>query len=155
MDVQITRDFYLKLLCFYEHLYEGNSISLLPRIDKHARCLVNGLTLSSDLNGSDCSSVVKAFFAILDSEPYPYFGIVRFFFKSSIIITDNDYTKSHDLAYVQWFKFYNGSPDPLFQVSDEFYGGDEILSPRRFVSRCVLFKPYSNSPYKFVVELPV
>ena len=62
---------YLKLLCFYEHLYEGSSISLLPRIDKHARCLVNGLTLSSDLNGADRSNVVKAYFAIIDSEPYP------------------------------------------------------------------------------------
>ena len=105
LDVQITRDFYLKLLYFYEHLYEESSISLLPRIDKHARCLVNGLTLSSDLNGSDRSSIVKAYFAIIDSEPYPYFGIVRFFFKSSVIITDNvsssDHTKSHDLAYVQ------------------------------------------------------
>ena len=46
---------------------------------------------------------------------------------------------------------------PFFQVSDAFYEGDEILSPRRFVSRirCVLLKLYSNSPYKFVVELPV
>lgn len=158
-DVQITRDFYLKLLHFYENLYEGCSIALLPRIDKHARCSVNGLTLSSDLHGSDRSSIVKAFFAVIDSEPCPYFGIVRFFFKSTIIITDHvnhsDHTKSHDLAYVQWFKFYCDFPDPLFQVRDEFYEGDEILSPRRFVSRCALLKAYSNNPYQLVVELPV
>ena len=59
-DVQVTKDFYLKLLCFYEHLYEGSSITY---IDKHARCLVNGLSLTSDLHASDCSSIVKAFFA--------------------------------------------------------------------------------------------
>ena len=75
-------DFYLKLPYFYEHLYEASSISLLPCIDRHACCLVNRLTLTSDLNGLDCSSIVKALFAIIDLKPYPYFGIVRFFFKS-------------------------------------------------------------------------
>ena len=49
-------------------------------MDKHARCLVNGLSLTSDLHGSDRSSIVKAYFAVVNSdEPYPYFGIVRFF----------------------------------------------------------------------------
>ncbi|XP_065894304.1 uncharacterized protein [Dysidea avara] len=160
LDLQVTKDFYLKLLCFYEHLYEGNSITVIPRIDKHARCSVNGLSLTSDLHSSDRSSRVKAYFAVVDSEPgYPYFGIVRFFFKSLVIIKGNSFnptetTKSHDLAYVQWFQFYNGSDDPFFQITDEFYDGDEIISPRRLVSRCVLLKAYSNSPYKFVVEFP-
>ena len=42
---------------------------------------MNRLTLSSDLNGLDCSSIVKVLFAIIDLEPYPYFGIVKFFLK--------------------------------------------------------------------------
>ena len=33
LNVQITRDFYLKLPYFYEHLYEVSSISLLPCIE--------------------------------------------------------------------------------------------------------------------------
>ena len=53
---------------------------VLPRIDKHARCLVNGLSLTSDLHGSHRSNIVKTYFAIVDSdEPYPYFEVVRFF----------------------------------------------------------------------------
>ena len=40
-------------------------------------------------------------------------------------------------------------------VTDDFYEGDEIVCPRRFVSRCAVLKPYSNSPFKFIVELPV
>ena len=159
LGVQVSKDFYLKLLSFYEHLYERSSITVLPRIDKHARCLVNGLSLTSDLHASDRSSIVKAYFAVIDSEPYPYFGIVRFFFKSSVMIKgDNSSTeiiKSYDLAYVQWFQFYNDSEDPFFLITDDFYTGDEIISPRRFISRCILLKPYANSPYKFVVELPV
>ena len=114
-NLQITRDFYPKLLYFYEHLYKESSVSLLPRINKHVRCLVNGLTLSSDLNGSNCSSIVKDYWL----GPLSLFWIVRFFFISSVIITDNvsssDHTKSDALAYVQCFKFYNGSPDPLFK----------------------------------------
>ena len=64
-------------------------------------------------------------------------------------------TKSRDLAYVQWFRFYDDSQDPLFQITDNFYEGDEIVCPRRFVSRCAVLKAYSNSPFKFIVELPV
>jgi len=125
LGVQVTKDFYLKLLSFYEHLYEGSSITILPRIDKHARCLVNGLSLTSDLHVSDRSSIVKAYFAVIDSEPYPYFGIVRFFFKSLVMIKgDNSSTeiiKSHDLAYVQWLQFYNGSEDPFFLITDDLW----------------------------------
>ena len=121
IDVQITKDFYLKLQHFYQQLYENDSVTVLPRIDKHARCLVNGLSLISDLHGSDRSSIFKAYFAIIDSdEPYPYFGIVQFFFKSLVLIKgaadSTEETKSHDLAYVQWFRFYSDSQDPLFQI---------------------------------------
>ena len=84
---------------------------------------------------------------------------MRFFFKSLVLIKGNadstKKTKSHDLAYVQWFRFYDDSQDPLFQITDDFYEGDEIVSPCRFVSRCVVLKAYSNSPFKFIVELPV
>ena len=120
----------------------------------NAHCLVNGLSLISDLHGSDRS---KAYFAIIDSdEPYPCFGILRFFFKSLVLIKgaadSTEETKSHDLAYVQWF---SDSQDPLFQITDDFYEGDEIVCPRRIVSRCAVLKSYSNSPFKFIVELPL
>ena len=73
---------------------------VLPRIDKHARCLVNGLSLTSDLHGSHCT------FAIVDSdEPYPYFEVVQFFFKSLVLIkgaaNSTEEAKSHNLAFVQ------------------------------------------------------
>ena len=120
---------------------------------------MNGLLLTSDLYGSDHSSITKAYFAVVDSEPCPYFGTVRFFFKSSVMIKgDNVHStetmKSHDLAYVQWFQFYNSSQEPFFCITDNFYEDDEIISPRQFLSRCVLLKAYSNSTYKFVVGLP-
>ena len=82
-----------------------------------------------------------------------------FFFTSVILIKDREVekVKSHDLAYVQWFKFHNPAQDPLselFQVTNDFYEGDEIISPRHFVSRCALLKPFRNSRYHFVVDLP-
>ena len=55
---------------------------------------------------------------------------------------------------------YNGLSSTMdhqipFQVTDEFYEGNEMLSSQRFVFTRVLIKPYSNTLYKFVVELPV
>ena len=65
-DDQITKDFYVKLYHFYQQLYEGDSVTVLPQINKHACCLVNGLSLTCDLHGSDRSTIVEAYFAVLN-----------------------------------------------------------------------------------------
>ena len=160
LEVQVNKEFHLRLHFFFRQLYEDALVTVSPRINKYARCSVNGLSLTSDLHGSDRSSIVKAYFAIDDmNEADPYFGVVHFFFTSVILIRDREVekVKSHDLAYVQWFKFHNPAQDPLselFQVTNDFYEGDEIISPRHFVSRCALLKPFRNSRYHFVVDLP-
>ena len=87
-------------------------------------------------------NIIKAYFAVFDSEPYPYYGIVRFFFKSSVMIKgDNVHStetiKSHGLTYVQWLQFYNDSQQPFVCVTDNYYEGDEIISLRQFLSRCI------------------
>ena len=89
LDLQITRDFYPKLLYFYERLYEESSVSLLPRIDKHVRCLVNGLTLSSDLNGSNCSSIVNPLRTVVT---YMRQGNIYFTMRKQIIVTSPAFT---------------------------------------------------------------
>ena len=83
---------------------------------------MNSLSLTSDLHVSDRSRIVEAYFTAVDSEPYRYFGILRFFFKSLVMITGDSVTetvKSHYLAYVQWFQCYSSSEEPFFQITDQ------------------------------------
>ena len=69
----------------------------------------------------------------------------------------NSETKTCSFAYVFWFKFCTPSKESmsqLYMVKKTFYSGDRIVSPHRFLSRCVLLAPCKSESYYFVCELP-
>ena len=139
---------------FFEDLYETNLDYILPRIDKFGRCEVNGMKFSSEFNSTDRANIVKAMYVDSSGELTPYFGIIKFFFKTSIVVDGK--SLSHELAYVTWLKFRFSGQDPvsnLYGVSKDTYRKDKIISPRRFVSRCVLFSPNTRAPLYLVSEL--
>ena len=64
--------------------------------------------------------------------------------------------KQHTLAYVSWLKFRSPDKDrvsKLYMVKKQFYVSDSFVSPRRFLTRCVLVSPNKRGDY-FVCELP-
>ena len=139
---------------FFEDLYGQDLEYINPRIDKYGRCEVNGQKFSSDLNSTDRGSIVKVMFADSDDELCPYFGIVRFYFISTILVNNQPIT--HHLTYVTWLKFKYSTPDTLnhlYKVCKDFYCKDRIISPRRFLCRCVLISTKPAAPYYFVSEL--
>ena len=107
--------------------------------------------------------MVKSMFVLSGTdEIHPYFGIIRFFFR--IIIKHKDTTKQ-DLppkmclktwAYVTWMTFKTPEKDPqsgLYMVNKSFYQRDIIISPRRFMNRCILIPSDKGTTYT-VAELP-
>ena len=80
-----------------------------PRINKYARCSVNGQILSSNFNSTDRGSIVKALFVLTDQSLHPYLGIVNFFFDVDAIIDSE--TRTCSFAYVCWFKFCTPSKE--------------------------------------------
>ena len=97
---------------------------------------------------------MKAMFVDGNNDLAPYFGIVRFYF--TVTIVTNAERKSHQLAYVTWLKFRSLIPErmsKLFRVTSQEYQGDRIISPRRFICRCVLVSPKPTVPLYFVSEL--
>ena len=92
-------------------------------------------------------------FADTDDELSPYFGIVRFYFTAIALVNQEPIT--HHLTYVTWLKFRNTSPDPLchlYGVSKEVYQKDRIISPRRFLCRCVMVRINPAVPFFLVSE---
>ena len=146
-----------------EHL--RSTVSALPLIDKFARCFVNGQTFSSENNSTDRGSVVKSMFALKESNDiHSYFGVVRFYFKVYFTLQCNingiNQTGMEDkvFAYVTWLTFRSPSKDKtsgLFMVNNTFYERDRILSPRRFVNRCILAPVAWKTSSFYVCELPL
>ena len=139
---------------FFEDLYGNGLDYLVPRIDKYGRCEVNGQSFSSDFNSTDRGSIVKVMFVDGDDELTPYFGIVRYYFTATTMLNHESFT--HQLAYVTWLKFRHSSPEPLsklYGVTKDLYRKDRILSPRRFLRRCVLVSPNHAVPFSLVAEL--
>ena len=61
-------------------------------------------------------------------------------------------------AYVTWLVFRSPSKDKtsgLFMVNNTFYERDRILSPRRFVNRCILAPVAGKTSSFYVCELPL
>ena len=87
-----------------------------------------------------------------------YFEITRSFFR--IIIKHKDSAKQ-DLplktwAYVTCMTFKTPEKDPhsgLYMVNKSFYQRDKIISPRRFMNRCILIPSDKGTTYT-VAELP-
>ena len=154
-NVRIKAAFLGELLTFFDGLYGNKCEYVQPRITKYGRCTVNGQTFSSDFNSTDRGSIVKAMFVEDNNELAPYFGIVRFYFTINTVIEQQH--KSHHLAYVSWLKFRSHSPEQLsnlYRVTNQTYKSDRIISPRRFLCRCVLVSPRQTIPQYLVSELP-
>ena len=152
LNVLMDREFLQAIKDALEALYGDCVQYVSPRINKYARYSVNGQVFSSNFNSTDRGSIVKA---LTDQSLHPYFGIVNFFFDVDAIIDSE--TRTCSFAYVFWFKFCTPSKESisqLYMVKKTFYSGDHIVSPRRFLSRCVLLAPCKNENYYFVCELP-
>ena len=139
---------------FLDDLYGSSLEYIAPRIDKFARCEVNGQSFSSTFNSTDRGTVVKVMFVDEDGELAPYFGIVRFYFNVRTVL--NCESSTHQLAYVTWLKFrYNGPEklSKLYCVTKDLYRKDRIVSPRRFLRRCVLVSTDPATSVSLVSEL--
>lgn len=154
LNVRVTPAFLGELRTFFNKLYGNECEYVQPRIGKYGRCIVNGQKFSSDFNSTDRGSIVKAMFVDGNNELAPYFGIVRFYFTVTTVI--NAERRTHQLAYVTWLKFRSLNPErlsKLFRVTNQEYQGDRIISPRRFICRCVLVSTKPTVPLYFVSEL--
>ena len=79
--IKMSEDFYVELNEFCANVYDYE-VCLSEFIDKFSRCIVNGVTYSSDYNSSDRGSIVKAMFVLTGTqELHSYYGIIRFFFR--------------------------------------------------------------------------
>ena len=143
-----------ELSSFFEALYGTDFEYLRPRITKYGRCSVNGQTFSSDFNSTDRGSVVKAMFVDNANELCPYFGIMRYYFTATAVVCNEP--KLHYLSYVTWLKLRSDNPEPLSKLyitSTDYYRDDRIISPRRFLCRCVLIPTRENGSSHFVSDL--
>ena len=97
---------------------------------------------------------MKAMFVYDRNELVPFFGVVRFYFTVATVTLQQ--RKIHHLAYVTWLKLKSWNPEPtsrLYEVTKELYSHDRILSPRRFLCRCVLVTTKQGGTYILVSEL--
>ena len=155
-NLKIEPSLLIELRRFFEDLYGSHLDYIQPRLHKYGRCSVNGQNFSSDFNSSDRSSVVKAVFVDDENVLAPYFGVVRYFFTTTVVVDAQ--AKLHYLSYVTWLKFKSETADPLskkFMITKNLYQRDRIISPRRFLCRCVLAATKANEPFYFVSELPM
>ena len=154
-NVRMQLEFYGELKKFMENLYGNDLQYIKPRMNKYGRCHVNGQDFSSHFNSTDRGSIVKAIFVLDEHELAPYYGIVKFYFTVTAVVRGEP--KLHYLSYVTWLKFKTSRPEEmskLYMVSKDCYRSDRILSPRRFICRCVLVSPRANEAFYFVSELP-
>lgn len=152
-NIKINQQFLLEVRKFFLGLYGEELDYVPPRIDKYGRCFVNGQKFSSDFNSTDRGIVVKSMFVDRYDDLKPYYGVVRFYFTMTVVIKKKP--KLHHLSYVTWLKFHSQSPEPhskLHLVTGNFYESDRIISPRRYLCRCVL-APHKSSSF-LVSELP-
>ena len=153
-NVKIQQSFHQELTDFFEDLYGDKLEYMRPRINMYGRCIVNGQRFSSEFNATDRGNIVKAMFVDESNELAPFFGRVKFFFTATVIVEREP--KSHYLAHVTWLKFKSDHPNiasKLYEVKNQYYARDRVISPRRFVCRCVLLAPKQNVPYFTVSEL--
>ena len=154
LNVQVKPPFSYELHTFFTGLYGSRLEYIKPRVNKYGRCAVNGMKFSSDFNSTDRGSIVKAMFVDTDNSLAPYFGVVKFYFTATVVVQQKPIT--HELAYVKWLKFRYSKPDPLsklYELTTDTYVQDRILSPRRFLCRCVLVSTRRDSSFFLVSEV--
>ena len=152
--VKVSPSLLDELKCFFKELYGTEFQYVKPRIDKYGRCRVNGQNFSSDFNSTDRGSLVKTLYVMDNNDLEPYFGIVKFYFTVNVVVKNERIT--HPLAYVTWLKLKTSKPDPLAKLysvtTKQTYKRDRLLSPRRFLCRCVLVTPDATKPHLSLVS---
>ena len=87
LNVRMESTFLSQLQDFLQSLHGPVLKFVSPRINKFARCQVNGQIFSSDYNYTDRGSTVKALFVLTgDNSLCPFFGIVRFFVEVDVLL---------------------------------------------------------------------
>ena len=152
-SVYIESDLHQLVSKHLENIYGNNLIYVSTTINKHGRCNVNGMMISSDLSRTDRSSIVECIFASEDDSPMNYFGRVRFLMEVNDIIQEQgeEILRTLPLCYVDWYKPKHPYRDPLggsFMVN--FYNSDHIISPRRIISHCTLISPTATNSVYFI-----
>lgn len=153
-NVRTQASFLSELKEFFQGLYGSSFEFVRPRINKYGRCSVNGQNFSSDFNSTDRSSIVKVMFVEDSNQLAPYFGRVKFYFTVTAVVDQQP--KTHHLSYVNWMKFKADSVEKmskLYMVTKNYYQKDRIISPRRYMCRCVLAGTRVNPSFQFVSEL--
>ena len=133
--IKMSEDFYVELkefcasVCDYEVYYS-------EYIDMFARCIVNGVTYSSDYNSLNRGSIVKAMFVLTGrQELHPYYGIIRFFFRITIKHKQHELPMEFIfLAYVTWMNFKSPERDELSGLLRLFIIVTELLVPDDFLA---------------------
>lgn len=146
--ILMNGDMYALLKQHFKDIYQDDPKFVSARITKWARCRVNGTCFSSDLNRTDRSATVTAYWAINEAPGIcKYYGRVRFFFDVDVIAPDGS-QKVHKMAYVDWAMFHykdhgRHQPSGLVALKKSFYKSDHFISVRRLINR-VLMVPYKN-----------
>ena len=113
---------------FFRTIYGRDPVFIKPRVDKFGRCQVNGIMFASNFHSSDRGNIVKTLFVNVDNEFEPFFGIIKFFFKATVVV--QNHAIDHELAYVDWYKCRGSGPDPesnLYIVTNSFYQAELSL----------------------------
>ena len=136
----MNKPFLDEVTTYFGDLYGDQVDFVKPRMAMYGRCRVNGMMFSSEFNSTDRGSIVKTTFVDDSNELVPYFGVVHFYFTVTVVMSKE--AKAFKLAYVSWLKFRDAGKDKgskLYRVlMDSRYQRDSVISPRRFLCRCVV-----------------
>ena len=149
------------LACLRQHfddVFENCVVHISPRMDKYARCQVNGMCLSSSMNASERSSYAMAYCATNEKKntPSKYYCKIQFFLSVRLTVEDpsGDQRAMHmPLAYVDWYRpCATDKNSGLDKVLPAFYKGNHVISVYRLVQRVILSH---HSRQHLIIPLPL
>ena len=139
------------LIRHFEIMYSEKLVCVSRKCDLYARCGTNGSIFSSEMNRTDRTSAVMAYWTVLErGEEFvtrPYIGRVNFFLQIPVYVKEPDSSAirqvMHTLAKVHWVKPASPQVDPesgLLSLKKTMYAEDHFpfITPRRLICRCVV-----------------